>query len=179
MFLNLDTKINLPSPIMINISDDLSSNIALANTCEHCGLNFRSSEEKILHSNLSIEIQSQQIYQNQDSNDNDFFTTNISTSADMIPLENNLDISIPQYFCKPCNRTFDTYKGYKQHQGKIHRTKRRNFKCLKCDRKFVSKYALKFHSNQVHDNMRKVTCERCMKVIYNKYQYFIHLKSCL
>ncbi|CAG9316891.1 unnamed protein product [Blepharisma stoltei] len=178
MFALFHAKKSLPSPVFFNCPTDVGFETSSPNACVYCGLCFNSSYEKGLHLNPPTGTQAYHISSSQDLPRDNSFTKTLSDSIEAIPSENNSNLATGQYFCKVCNRAFETFKGYKQHQGKMHRTKRRNFKCLKCSRKFVSKYALKFHKIQVHEKAFKVECEHCSKVLYNKYHYQVHLKSC-
>lgn len=83
-----------------------------------------------------------------------------------------------KYICEYCQSGFITYKGMKQHVGKIHLTKNKNVKCSHCPSKFKHKYALKFHIQQVHESSTRVRCPNCWKILYNKYSLKKHLESC-
>lgn len=74
--------------------------------------------------------------------------------------------------------TFTSYKGMRQHLGKVHETKNKPSKCPKCNSSFRHKYALRFHIKQVHEKSTRATCPNCSKVMYNKYLVIKHLQRC-
>ena len=82
------------------------------------------------------------------------------------------------FMCEHCFAHFTTYKGMKQHIGKVHLTKSKHVKCPKCGNKFKHKYALKFHIKQVHESSTRVKCPECDKILYNKYTLKKHLQVC-
>ena len=83
-----------------------------------------------------------------------------------------------KYICEICLTHFSTFKGMKQHMGKMHLNKDKQTKCRICSKRFKHKYALKFHIRQVHECSTKVTCPTCFKLVYNKYSLKKHQTSC-
>jgi len=83
-----------------------------------------------------------------------------------------------KYQCQYCVSQFQTFKGLKQHLGKVHDKTRRNAKCPVCAKRFKHKYAVKFHVRQVHERATETECQRCGKHLYNKYVLQSHLKTC-
>lgn len=79
--------------------------------------------------------------------------------------------------CSECTLQFSTFRGMKQHMGKIH-DKKKNLPCDICGKLFKDKYAIKFHQVHVHDKSQKVKCENCSLLCYTKYVYKEHLKKC-
>mmetsp|Transcript_3105 Transcript_3105/g.2820 ORF Transcript_3105/g.2820 Transcript_3105/m.2820 type:complete len:131 (+) Transcript_3105:186-578(+) len=84
-----------------------------------------------------------------------------------------------EFSCTICSKKFTTYKGLKQHVGKMHEGSPKEIKCDCCDRSFKHKYALKFHMDQVHQKVTRVSCEHCEKEFYNKYRLETHQRYCL
>jgi hypothetical protein len=82
------------------------------------------------------------------------------------------------YTCLICNIAFNTFKGMKQHFGKIH-IKTKTYPCGICNKLFRDKYAAKFHMQNVHDSSKRVTCNLCEKLCFNKYSFRIHFEKCL
>ena len=83
------------------------------------------------------------------------------------------------YSCGTCYTKFKSYKGYRQHLGKIHDISPKEFQCTVCPKRFKNKYAVKFHMQQVHFKSTRVKCPRCSKLMYNKYLLPDHLGKCL
>ena len=79
--------------------------------------------------------------------------------------------------CKICKQTFATYRGMRQHMGKIHSATKK-VKCKFCCKKFKDNYAVKYHRKQVHDKVTQVQCQYCEKVLYNQYSLKKHLELC-
>ena len=82
------------------------------------------------------------------------------------------------YTCLQCNITLNSFKGLKQHFGKIH-TILNTFPCEICGKLFKDKYSAKFHTENVHDASKRVTCSICKKKCFNKYSFRIHFEKCL
>ena len=82
------------------------------------------------------------------------------------------------YICLQCNITFNSFKGMKQHFGKIHLNSK-TFPCQVCGELFKDKYAAKFHIDNVHDDSKRVICSICKKKLFNKYSLRIHFEKCL
>jgi DNA-directed RNA polymerase subunit RPC12/RpoP len=81
------------------------------------------------------------------------------------------------YKCTRCSLKFSTFRGMKQHLGKIHE-KKKNIPCLVCGKLFKDKYAIKFHNQHVHEVSQKVRCEKCSFLCYTKYVYQSHILKC-
>jgi uncharacterized Zn-finger protein len=79
--------------------------------------------------------------------------------------------------CKICNQIFATYRGMRQHMGKIHSSTKK-VKCKFCHKRFKDNYAVKYHRKQVHDKVTQVSCHLCEKVLYNQYSLKKHLELC-
>ncbi|OMJ88391.1 hypothetical protein SteCoe_9713 [Stentor coeruleus] len=79
--------------------------------------------------------------------------------------------------CSKCNLEFASFKGMRQHYGKVH-LKTKSLKCKLCCKFFKDKYAVKFHVQQVHDRSTQINCAICTKLCYNKYSYKTHLQKC-
>ncbi|OMJ69830.1 hypothetical protein SteCoe_32351 [Stentor coeruleus] len=79
--------------------------------------------------------------------------------------------------CKECKIEFASFKGMRQHYGKVH-LKHKSIKCKICYKLFKNKYAVKFHINQVHEKSTQIVCAICTKLCYNKYSYKTHLLKC-
>lgn len=82
------------------------------------------------------------------------------------------------YICLQCNITFNSFKGMKQHFGKIH-LNTKTFPCQICGKLFKDKYAAKFHKDNIHDDSKRVICSICNKICFNKYSLRIHFEKCL
>jgi len=82
------------------------------------------------------------------------------------------------FVCLKCNQEFATYRGMRQHQGKVHQTTYKYSKCPKCSKKFRNKHAVNFHLRQVHEKTTRRYCEFCGKQAYNKYILNKHLEKC-
>ena len=89
-------------------------------------------------------------------------------------LEHQFDCSLT-YSCPVCHVQFKSFKGMRQHVGKVHERRYRDKKCKDCGAKFKSKYALRFHVRQVHEGTDRTPCPLCEKVLYNKYRLKHHL----
>ena len=79
------------------------------------------------------------------------------------------------YQCEVCLSQFTTYKGMRQHVGKVHERTYKDKKCKDCGAKFKNKYALKYHFRQVHEQSNKIQCQLCSLVLYNKYKLKVHM----
>ena len=118
------------------------------NTCKFCSISFTNKEDFQLHI---------------DHGSTKTFAEVPETSLKII--------------CTQCNSEFLTYKGMRQHFGKIHKLERRS-KCKICKRKFKNNYAVKFHIRQVHEKSTQIQCVLCSEYRYNKYSYLKHFKKC-
>lgn len=79
--------------------------------------------------------------------------------------------------CELCNQVFSTYRGMRQHIGKVHSSNRK-VKCKYCSKKFKDNYAVKYHRKQVHEKSTQVECFLCGKILYNQFNYKKHLTAC-
>ncbi|CAG9314927.1 unnamed protein product [Blepharisma stoltei] len=79
--------------------------------------------------------------------------------------------------CPICYKIFNNRKGLNQHMGKKHSNSIKNSLCDICGKLFSHKYALKFHYQQVHETLKRVNCEKCSYVAYNKYRLKRHMKK--
>jgi zinc finger and BTB domain-containing protein 41 len=79
--------------------------------------------------------------------------------------------------CKICNQEFLTYRGMRQHYGKIHHNLKK-IKCKFCSKRFKDNYAVKYHRKQVHEKSTQVQCFLCAKSIYNKFSLKKHFIAC-
>ena len=79
--------------------------------------------------------------------------------------------------CSYCTLTFSSFRGMKQHFGKIHE-KKKNIPCNICGKLFKDKYAIKFHTQHVHETSQRVQCENCSFLCYTKYVYQAHKLRC-
>lgn len=84
-----------------------------------------------------------------------------------------------KFECGECCIFFESKQGYKQHIGKVHKKKYKYSKCEICQKKFRNKYAVKFHTKQVHQKLTRKVCPNCGKEFYNKYLLPKHLEKCL
>lgn len=76
--------------------------------------------------------------------------------------------------CHKCHKVCKGIRGFNQHYGKVHVKKKKHAVCKLCASAFRSKYALRFHIKQVHDQATRVQCEICGMVLYNKYMLTRH-----
>lgn len=79
--------------------------------------------------------------------------------------------------CPVCSKICKNKKGLEQHKAKSHARKKRKSRCKICTKRFLSKYALRFHTNQVHSKTTRVECCECGEKIYNKYLMSSHMKT--
>lgn len=79
--------------------------------------------------------------------------------------------------CPICSQAFVSFKGMKQHLGKVHPTTVKAVLCNFCTKEFKNKYALQFHIKQVHEKQTRVLCTVCGKQLYNKYILKKHMKD--
>ena len=79
--------------------------------------------------------------------------------------------------CPNCESVFSSYKGMRQHYGKIHKLNQKA-KCKICNKRFKDNYAVKFHKKQVHDKSTQIKCVLCEKLSYNRYTHKAHFKKC-
>ena len=99
---------------------------------------------------------------------------------DLINHQSNETINSIKYKksrCSYCSLTFSSYRGMKQHFGKIHE-KKKNIPCTICGKLFKDKYAIKFHIEHVHETSKRVQCENCSFLCYTKYVYQAHKQNC-
>ena len=113
------------------------------------------------------------------------FTCNLcnlkfSNENDLLSHESNEKINsgnCKKFKCSYCTLTFSSYRGMKQHFGKIHE-KKKNIPCTICGKLFKDKYAIKFHTQHVHETSKRVQCENCSFLCYTKYVYQAHKQNC-
>lgn len=79
--------------------------------------------------------------------------------------------------CTECNQSFLSFKGMKQHFGKVHLKSSKTTACNVCSKLFKNKYALHFHVKQVHEQRTRVFCTVCDKQLYNKYILKKHMRD--
>ena len=79
--------------------------------------------------------------------------------------------------CSRCSGAFVSAKGLSQHIGKKHNATKKQVACPDCDKKFRTKYAVKFHREQVHNKTTRVRCPYCGAQCYNKYTLKAHINS--
>ena len=106
-----------------------------------------------------------------------FFSELHLKKHELVGDEQDLNDPKDQRLCKICKQTFATYRGMRQHMGKIHSATKK-VKCKFCSKKFKDNYAVKYHRKQVHDKVTQVQCNFCGKVLYNQYSYKKHLELC-
>lgn len=95
----------------------------------------------------------------------------------LFPLENSSVLSneAQRHFqCHKCSGLFISFKGLRQHIGKKHNSNKKYSPCKHCNKKFRTKYAVKFHIKQVHEKSTRVVCELCGADFYNKYMLRTH-----
>ena len=86
--------------------------------------------------------------------------------------------SRPKNFaCNRCSGHFVSMKGLRQHIGKKHNLTRKYSSCPQCNKKFRTKYAVRFHVKQVHLKATRVSCSICGQDYYNKYMLKEHLAA--
>ena len=79
--------------------------------------------------------------------------------------------------CTKCLKWFKGEKGLTQHIGKIHKKRRKYATCHLCNGSFPNQYALKFHVQQVHEQIFRIKCPKCEAELYNKYALSKHLAN--
>ena len=89
----------------------------------------------------------------------------------------NSDSTTEELVCKLCSQEFLTFRGMRQHYGKVHSSVKRT-KCKLCNKKFKDKYAVKYHRIQVHEKKTQIECYLCRKVLYNKFSFKKHIPKC-
>ncbi|CAG9329685.1 unnamed protein product [Blepharisma stoltei] len=141
----------LPHPQDLQISSDP---IDRANTfmCNQCLLSFESATDRDKHSITKPIIDKSEVFKEKPKvftyeNDKGFCEINFADKK-----------KDGEFFCDECNKGFSSYQGLRQHEGKIHREKKRNFKCTICVKKFFSRYLLRSHMKQVHETSDKFSC---------------------
>ncbi|CAG9315192.1 unnamed protein product [Blepharisma stoltei] len=150
----------LPSPIGLLLSDFSTPNSSI---CLSCNMIFQKKEDLFTHTNLFRSHEEETI-----------FKPEIQIKPE------KEDIEIPHKLkCKFCGLLLTNNKGLKQHIGKMHVTKNKNARCSQCAKRFKTKYAVRFHFNQVHARSTRVACENCGKEMYNKYVLSEHMKNCI
>lgn len=161
---------NLPHPIDLEIISDPNSKKKAFN-CNQCCLIFESKLDFESHQKVT-------------EKQKDSFITGEAEIFKYVVTTRNVDNYISDnkinrdYFCKDCNKSFSSYQGLRQHEGKIHIEKKRNFKCLSCTKKFYSRYLLRSHLRQVHETSNKFSCPFCKNSVLNEQDYRLHLDIC-
>lgn len=89
----------------------------------------------------------------------------------------NDSIAEKNFKCTKCDKLFKTDQGLRQHEGKVHFT-RKKAKCVYCNKRFKNTLAVKYHRIQVHEKRNQFECYLCGKVLYNKFNFRNHLKRC-
>ena len=103
----------------------------------------------------------------------------LEVGASPFAAANGAKVLPPSVFsCDYCCASFISYKGMKQHVGKVHLGQKKLVKCTNCGCRFKHKYALKCHMKQVHEKSTRVECQVCHKVLYNKYYLKKHTECC-
>ncbi|OMJ75095.1 hypothetical protein SteCoe_25832 [Stentor coeruleus] len=82
-----------------------------------------------------------------------------------------------QTFCQECKLEFQSIRGLRQHEGKIHTKSEKILECNECHKLFKNKYSLKAHLKQVHEKMIKLPCEKCGKILFSKYTLKNHQRK--
>lgn len=155
----------IPSPVFPKLGAKRSRIAPGSYFCEFCELVFKQKTDFLNHC------------QGSQANNNERFLQALEEVRNPLEAPKTANDSNPKFHCEKCSKMFTTFKGYKQHLGKKHRLKRKNSKCKVCMKRFYSKYALKMHVLQVHDQSTKVECDICKKVLYNKYILISHIKA--
>lgn len=117
-------------------------------SCVYCTVSFKKYQDYLLHLD--------------------------SKAAEIPPLDPSKNSKVQ---CPDCLSEFSSYKGMRQHHGKIHQIERKA-KCKLCSKKFKDNYAVKFHKRQVHEKSTQKICFLCEKSFYNKYSYRMHFGKC-
>lgn len=162
----------LPSPVGLNTINGLKTRHS--ESCFNCGILFRTKNDVELHIiSESLALTTNHDFSNEDP------CTSYQTSTFRLPLFESLVIEQKEEFvCEQCRLEFKSYKGMKQHIGKMHLTKYKHAKCHLCSKCFRHKYAVKFHIKQVHEKSTRASCKKCGKEFYNKYLLNNHFKTC-
>ncbi|CAG9313562.1 unnamed protein product [Blepharisma stoltei] len=179
------TQKKLPSPIVLELVHSSNLQVNPTYSCQLCGMNFIKFVDMILHEKFSLDSLECARDENAVSLSGSAFWQTEETISNVSNLQVEISGQISTEtikeskanFCSACNKWFSTYKGFKQHQGKIHRVGRRASKCEACLKRFKNKYALKMHLMQVHEKSTQVACEKCGKFLYNKYHLKAHLEK--
>lgn len=79
--------------------------------------------------------------------------------------------------CDECQVQFKSFRGLRQHMGRVHSAEEKKVVCEECHKTFKHKYAVKFHVQQVHERSSRVNCEECGKEFSNKYILQTHVKT--
>ena len=75
--------------------------------------------------------------------------------------------------CPNCFRLFKTRYSLKRHIEQVHENKRK-FECLKCERMFCTKGSLDYHRKLKHSKGVEMKCERCPEVFMDFKFYTLH-----
>lgn len=80
-------------------------------------------------------------------------------------------------YCYLCEQPFESTRGLRLHEGRVHTNFEKTLKCHKCSKMFKTKYSLQIHERQVHDRTTRLNCPKCGKELYNKYMLKNHNKK--
>lgn len=86
--------------------------------------------------------------------------------------------TLDSFICDICGKTLSSMSALKEHKlthdpnyGKV-----RDFECEICGKKFLSSRNLKFHTKQLHSNIKSFVCSICGKSVSSKNCLMTHLK---
>ncbi|CAG9328266.1 unnamed protein product [Blepharisma stoltei] len=162
----------LPPPIDLCVITGLKTRNSLS--CLSCGMMFRSQSDVEIHL-----LSENSTFPKFGIANGEETVIQYEKSALILPLFSSLDIEEKEEFvCQQCRLEFKSYKGMKQHIGKMHLTKYKHSKCPLCTKNFRHKYAVKFHIKQVHEKSTRASCKNCGREFYNKYLLNNHTKTC-
>lgn len=141
---------------------DTSDSTTSGSACPHCLINFTKESDLEMH----LDWPSESILKLEEND------LNLASSASLPeePQSNSVN-------CKKCDRSFSSFKGMRQHHGKIH-SEPKKIKCRFCPKKFKDMYAAKYHRKQVHDKSTQIQCHLCEKSLYNRSAFKKHLVKC-
>lgn len=79
------------------------------------------------------------------------------------------------FYCKECDKSYESSYKLKSHQYKVHNNKEPSFLCDKCDKVFKFRGDLNFHY-QKHHSENTLICQECGKSFKHKYNLDTHIK---
>ncbi|CAG9334459.1 unnamed protein product [Blepharisma stoltei] len=139
--IGIDRQAELPEPLTLNASFKQASSLY---PCPHCILSFGSHRELGYHINeKSIDMTKKEEKGIENQLDSSLDESEIESSGSM------------KYACEECQRSFISYRGLKQHNGKMHDLGKKPFACDYCGKKFKIKYALSTHMKTCNQIIRK------------------------